>query len=257
MTATTEPTPSQATSSLTPAAPKNVFQRIAGVLFAPGETFADVVRKPGLLAPMIVLLVLYFVSAALVVPRIDWSSANAMQADAMKARNPKFSDADIERMQRYGNIGKAVVGWMSPVFWIGGFAIVAGVLFLVFRLFGGEGTFSQGFAVTMYAWIPVASFRLIRGVVILARGSIDAMSLDTVVRSNLAFLSDFKEHPAAFALLGSLDLFTIWTCILLVIGFAAMSKFSKTKSAAIIVPLWGFLVLIGVAATVLASRMQG
>jgi hypothetical protein len=47
-----------------------------------------------------------------------------------------------------------------------------------------------------------------------------------------------KEHPLLFALLGSIDIFTIWTLALFAIGFSYAAKFSKSKSAAIVITVW-------------------
>ena len=46
-----------------------------------------------------------------------------------------------------------------------------------------------------------------------------------------------------FALLSSLDLFTIWVIVLLVIGFAYVARISKTKAAIAVVSLWFLIIL--------------
>src|SRR5579859_7223685 len=38
--------------------PKSFVERFIGVFISPGETFADIVRKPDFIAPMIVLIVI-------------------------------------------------------------------------------------------------------------------------------------------------------------------------------------------------------
>ena len=53
----------------------------------------------------------------------------------------------------------------------------------------------------------------------------------TMIKTNPGFLVDMKTHPMLFALLSSLDVFTIWTVVLLIIGFAALSRASKAKAA--------------------------
>jgi len=60
----------------------------------------------------------------------------------------------------------------------------------------------------------------------------------TVVKSNLGFLTDPKDHSILFAFLSSFDVFTIWTVVLLIIGFAIISRVSRAKSAAIVVAMW-------------------
>ncbi len=49
-----------------------------------------------------------------------------------------------------------------------------------------------------------------------------------------------------FSLLGSLDIFTIWTIVLMIIGFAALSRLSRAKSAAMVISLWLMAVLFKV-----------
>ena len=54
-------------ASVAPA--KGSFERLAGVLFSPGETFADIARKPTVLVPLLLLILLGYVSVFLMVPR--------------------------------------------------------------------------------------------------------------------------------------------------------------------------------------------
>ncbi|HUP61873.1 MAG TPA: Yip1 family protein [Thermoanaerobaculia bacterium] len=241
--AASAPAPRRAAVAV-PAA-KNPFQRIAGVLVAPAETFRDIAARPDILVPLLIIVIAFFIAAAVVVPRLDWTAGNEIQVEAIKKQDPSMPQEDIDQRLKIANAAQKVTSWLSPLFWIVGYVIVAGVLLLAFRILGGEGTFKQAFSITLYSWIPIAIFRIIRAIVVAARGTVDVMDLGTVVKSNPAFLLDFREQPIPFALLGALDVFSIWTLVLLIIGFAAMSKFSKGKSAAIVIAFWIVLVLIG------------
>ena len=95
-----------------PAAPvaappaKNSFQRIAGVLFAPAETFKDIARKPDILVPLIVLVVLGYIGVAVLLPRMDYSAAFRQQ---MEAQGRQMSEADMARAEKVGTtIGKSL-----------------------------------------------------------------------------------------------------------------------------------------------------
>ena len=80
---------------------KNVFERIAGVLFAPAETFQDIARKPDVLAPLLVILLLGYVTTFLVMPKMDIGAITAQQTEQMRKQNPNMSEeqmAQIERM---------------------------------------------------------------------------------------------------------------------------------------------------------------
>jgi hypothetical protein len=243
-----------------PAAPqKSFFERVTGVFFSPDETFTDIARKPDILWPLLVLTLITIVTTVLIVPYFDMDAMISQQAEMIQKQNPNVSDADLERM---GNITKAmgkVAGYLAPVFMIIGYVLIALVLWGAFRLMGGQGDFKQSLSTVLYAYFP----RMILGgiigtVIIMMRGSIDPQEAQAVMMTNPAFLVDYKAQPVLFALLTSLDLFIIWTIFLLATGFSKVSKFSKSKSAVIIVVLYLVTVVLKVGmAAVGAARMKG
>ncbi len=234
---------------------KNFFQRIAGALFAPAETFGDIARKPDILAPLFVLLAIGYISTFVIAPIVDWDAVQTAQIEQMR-KNPNVSEQDAERFARMGvRTGKFMV-WVSPflgaIWWV----IVAGVLLLAVRLFGGEGNFKQAFSATLYAWIPLTIFSIVLLIVARARGSFDPQDAATLVKSNPAFLIDMKEQPVLFSLVSSFDVFTIWTIVLLIFGFAALSRLSKGKSAAIVISLWIVMIVVKVGLAALGAGMS-
>jgi hypothetical protein len=246
-----------------PAAPEqpaewtNVFQRYVGVLFAPAETFQSIARRPNVLMPLIVVLVISLVSTAVVIPRMDFEALTAEQAQTMRKQNPNMSESDIERMERITTASAKVFGWISPVFMLLWYLLVAGALLLGVRLMGGEGDFKQAFSATLYAWAPLILFGIISAIVVLARGSFDPTTAAGMVKSNLGFLADNKDQPVLYSLLSAFDVFTIWTIVLLVFGFSALSKLSRGKTAAIIVTLWFVMLAIRLGFAALgAARMN-
>ncbi len=236
--------------------PKNSWGRLTGVLFSPDETFADIARRPNILLPLAVLFVVSVLSAVVLIPRIDFESTVREQME----RNPRsasMSPSDMDRAVRMGAAFGKVVGYSSPVVAIAVWGIIAGVLLIAFRLFGGEGTFKQAFAVTLYAWFPLLIKSIITTAVAWTKGTIDASQLATLVTSNPAFLLDMKEHPVAFSFLSSFDIFAIWSLVLFIIGFAYVSRMTKAKSATIVISLWAVMIFFKVAfAAFGAMRMK-
>lgn len=228
-----------------PGAPKqNVFSRFAGALFSPGETFDDIARRPDILWPLLVFVILGFISTALMLPRLDLEAVNAAQSEAMRKQNPNMSEADLERIQRFGAAGTRVFMWVMPVLSVLFYMAIAGVILLAFRMMGGEGTFKQALSTTLYAWTPLLLFSIILLIVVIARGTFDPTTAATLVKSNPAFLVDMKEQPVLFSLLSAFDLFTIWTIVLLIIGFAAVSKMKPGTAAGIVISLWVVFIVI-------------
>jgi len=239
------------------AATKNTLQRIAGVLFAPAETFEDIARKPNLVGPMLVILLVSYIGAFFIIPRMDWAAVTEAQMDAAKKQNPNMSQEDIDRMTRITSAFGKVIGWVGPLLGLAMYVILAGIMLLAFRLTGGEGNFQQALSATFYAQMPLLISSIVTTIVVVLRGNVDPTQMATVVKSNPAFLVDMKEHAVLFSLLSSIDLFTIWTIVLLIIGFAALSKSSKAKSAAIVIALWVVFILVKlVPAMIGAARMK-
>jgi hypothetical protein len=237
--------------------PKNSFQRIAGVLFAPADTFRDIARKPDILVPLILIVLVSYVGSFVVMPKMDWDAVTAQQAEQVKKQNPNASDADIARMGKFAKAIGTTMGYVMPALFIVWYVIVAGVLLLVFRLMGGEGTFKQAFSTTLYSWMPMVVGGIV-GVIVLALrpGLIDPTTMATLVKSNPAFLVDPKAQTVLFSLLSSFDIFTIWMIALLSIGFSEVARVSKAKSAAIVVTLWIVLILIKVGFAALGAGMR-
>jgi hypothetical protein len=223
---------------------QNVFERIAGVLFAPAETFQNIVRRPDILGPLLLIVIIGYISTAIIIPKIDFTSMMEQQAAQMRKQNPNMSDEQLAQMERITSASVKVMSWVLPLLMVAWYAIVAGVLLLAFRLLGGEGNFAQAFSVTLYAWMPMVLLSILTTIIVLARGTFDPVTAATLVKSNPAFLVDMKEQPILFSLLSSLDLFTIWTIALLIVGFATMARVSKAKAAAIVLSLWIALIVV-------------
>jgi hypothetical protein len=131
--------------------------------------------------------------------------------------------------------------------------VMAGVFWGGLRAFGGDNSFQQTYAVTVYGWIPMFVKSVITTLIALPRSVIDARELGSLLKSNLGALVDSSEAPVLHSLLSSVDLFNIWTIVLYAIGLAAISRFSKTGLALYVTGLYlvivavkvGFAALIG------------
>lgn len=243
-----------------PAAPaKNVFQRIAGVFFAPEETFADIARRPDVLWPLLILTLFGFLTTALVMPRMDMDAMVAEQGEMMKKQNPNMSDSDVERVGRMSKAMGKVSGWIGPLLIIIGYVVIALVLWGAFRLMGGDGDYKQALSTTLYAYVPrMILGGLIAVVILMLREPINPMDIPSVVKTSPAFLADRTEQPVLFSLLGSFDIFVLWSIYLLTVGFSKLARVSKMKAAAIIITLWLVTVVVKLGfAALSAARMNG
>ena len=231
------PPPPPPPAAEVPRTPRS-FDRIIGVLFSPDETFREIAAKPNFLVPLLILFAIAVLCNFLIVPHLDFDTTIR---ESMAARGVSPDD----RAMRFAVGFAKMTAYSQPVLGPIGFVIIAAILLLAFRLFGGEGNFKQAFSVVVYSWFPIIFRRILTAAIIPFQGSVRAEEMATVVKSNLAFLADYSTHRVLFTFLSSIDIFMIWCLFLLIVGFAAVSKFSKAKSAAIVISLWAFLLLIG------------
>jgi hypothetical protein len=220
----------------------NPFQRIIGVLFSPDATFASIARRPDWVVPLVLLLIVSLAAGVIMAPRIDFA---APAREAMEQNSKNVSQEQIDKTVRISNsIGK-VFTYLAPVLSLIGLLVIAGVVLLAFRIFGGEGDFKQAFSVTCYSSIPSIIKSVVTLIIIVAKGGmIHPQTLATIVRSNLGFLVDYKTNPVAFALLSSFDIFSVWFLALLIIGFSYVARVSKVKAAVTIISLWILVLLL-------------
>ena len=239
-----------------PEAKPSSLQRISGVLFAPFPTFESIARRPDWVVPLIILMVTSLAVGVTIAQHVDFT-AMAHEAIEMNPQASKIPADRIDTMIRFTAATMRVSAYASPVLSILILAIAAGCLMLAFRMFGGEGTFVHAFSVTIYAWYPRLIKSVLAVIVILSKKTTSIFDLQNPILSNLGFLFDPKTQPVQFALGSSLDLFTIWSVVLMIIGFAAVSRLPRMRSAMIVIVLWlvvNVLTLIGPA--IQAVRMR-
>lgn len=244
---------SEGTPSTTAPEKPNPFGRLIGVLFSPDETFASIARRPDWVVPLLLFMALALFGGWVFSHHVDFLTAARAQMEAQGRLTPE----QIDRGLKFNAVLFKVISYLAPIVSVVIFTIVASLMMLAFRMMGGEGEFRQYFSVTLYAWVPqILQGLIIEGILLTRSVAAGAETLPTLLKSNLAFLVDMKEHAVLFSLLSSLDIFTIWSVILMAIGFAYVSRLSKGKSAGIVIVVWGFWVLLKTGGAALGSLMR-
>ena len=229
----------ETTQAAAPAqAPKNVFARFAGIIFSPKETFENVVAYPRVLGMLVLVCV---ISAVLLgaffatpVGRDAWIEAALLQRPDM----PPEQVAMVEKMAQFAGplaIGQAVIGVPLVIL------ILSGILFAVFNaMLGGNATFKQVFAVVTHSWVVPTASSFFTIPLMYVRGAMTSAT-------NLSVLLPMIDEESFLGrLLGTIDFFWIWACIVIAIGLAVLYR-KKTQPI-----LTGFLVLYGVIALIVA-----
>lgn len=223
-----------------PAAKPSPASRIGGVIASPGETLRDIAERPDWLVPLLIIVFASLLLGFAMSRSVDFETATREQLERRGVSGPEL-ERQLEMISKVQRITTpfftALGGIIVPL-------VVALALMLAGRIFGGEATFKQSFAVACYAWMPQALKTLIMAALLFRAGQVDVMQLPLLLKSNLGFLGDPVSSPGVFTLLASLDVFAIWTIVLLGIGFAFAHRLSRSVATALAVALFIIVVLI-------------
>lgn len=222
-------------------------KRLVGAVFTPGETFRAIRERPTWGLVLVVLLLLGGAAGLIAIQKFDPQVQRTEIRQQMEKRGlagdelDQRTDQAMSTMERFAPVLVA----FGLVAASAGYLLTAVVLWLGVRFAGGDLTFQQGFSATLHGMIPASALKsLVLIPVLLAAGSVDprALQAGTVLQSNLGFLAPEGASKALVALLSSVDVFSLWTVVLLVLGLSLVGRVSKSTSALVVVGGWVFLV---------------
>lgn len=239
----TSPVPTPAAK---PQAAISPLGRIFGVLFSPKRTFEDIARKPSWILPVVVMTVLSIVVAVALNQRMNWHEYIGQQLE----KNPRAAQLSAEQKEQQVNVSAKVtvyvvyvVGVLGPILMA---VLIAAIMMGAYNLLGGAGaSFSQSLAIAAHSSLVGLISTPIFLLVLFLRpiGSFDP---DNPVATNVAAFLPEDSAKWLVTLCKSLDIFTIWTLILIAIGFAAVNprKLKGGKPYGIAFGVWGAYVVV-------------
>jgi hypothetical protein len=208
--------------------------RIFGVFYEPGKVFADVAERPRWLVPMIIAILLGVCLVYAISSHIGWEQT-VRQSLANNSRVAELPADQKEQIVARGAKVASILGWVGGVLGAPFFTLViAGILTGIFNgLLGTELKFMQMFAVSAYAFLVRGLYTILLILLIYLKPPED-FNIQVSPFSPAAYMNHADNPKWLMSLAGSLDLFTIWTIVVLAIGFSAAARklsFSKALTA--------------------------
>lgn len=222
--------------------------RLTGVFHAPGSVFADIAANGKWWIPTIIMVVLLAIFMHLVLTHVGTDNILQKMMDA----NPKMQEmpADqrakaIEMQRSFVPMTMRIVG---PVGMLVYYLIIAAVLMFTFNMaMDGGLKYKQALNITAYAGFAPGIVSMFMTYLVLFLKPVDEYDIQHPLASNLGeFLSVDTVGKFVHSLAGSLDVFTIWSIILLGIGFSSAigtRKVPTGKAIGTICGLWAVWVL--------------
>ena len=235
------------------AQPLSEVARVVDTFVAPSKTFTDIIRNRSWWLPFILMCVFVFGSAYAVDRTIGYVAVAQHQTEKNSRASEQMAQLTPEqRAQRYqmaGNITR-IITYCSPLLVLLFVAIEALVLWGSFNFgLGAKTTFSEMFAVIMYAGLPRLFVALLNIILLFAGVNTENFDQQNPVGTNIGyFLTDAPNWLKTFG--SFFDIFSIWSIILLIIGTAIVARKTKGQAAMVILGWWAVCILVftGIAA---------
>ncbi len=220
--------------------------RLAGVFVSPGPTFADIAAAPHFVLAWCVMAVAGLAFAYTLLHRIG-AEALARQSLLASARgramSPDQMNAAIAVSAKVFNVSF----YAGPVINIA-FLLLLGLIVLGIAnfLLGYEANYKQALAVTTHAYLTQTLYALLVCLAAWLMPNPANFQLANPLGSNLGyFLDRSATSPFFYALATRLDLFTLWTIVLLAIGLSKLGRKGKFAGAFwAVFSLWLFYALV-------------
>jgi hypothetical protein len=233
----------------TPEAATGFFANLIDLFFAPGEAFANMLRKPSPWVPLFLNVALSVAFTGIWLQKVD-------KVEFMKAQveqSPRWDRVPVEQraaiLERQAAAVPAFSWGFALVFGPLFILIVSAVLLFVFRFFyASDVTFKQSLTIVSSAMVAVGLIAIPLTLGVLAMKGDWNLNPGEALQANLSlFLDKQTAAKPLWALASSLDLFMLWRVALLTAGFAAASKRQWLDALPGVAVPWVLTVAISVA----------
>jgi hypothetical protein len=237
-------TDSNAEAKLTP------FRVLTGVVVRPRATFEKLREAQRGYWWLVFAL-------AMVAAIIYAIAVSAPQASMAQSFVPA-EGAQVEGAEVPANLAQTT-SIITTVFTVGGgvFSALIGYLFLTLvvlgtgLMLGGKATFKQVFTISVWTTVPYVIRTLVQAVASLATGALPTPGLSGVLTT-----AESLSMPALTAVLSRIDVYMVWSLVLLVIGVSALYRLSRGKTFIIVAAYLVISLGLILAGSALSSGIQ-
>ena len=214
--------------------------RIVDTFIAPSKTFNDLHRSASWWAPWLLMAIvgLMFVYAMDRQVTFEQITKNEIARSPRAEQFDKLPADQRAQQLRIGTSFTRYISYSTPVIQLLVFLIVAGVLMGTFNLAAGASVpFKIALATVIYGSLPTVIGGLLGIVALFAGVDAEGFNVRNPVATNPAYFMDPSGNKFLYSMASALDVFVLWSIILIGIGFAANSKV-KRGTAIVIVLAW-------------------
>ncbi len=230
------------------------LERVLHAYIAPEATFADILRSASWWLPYVLSLLAAILFAFALQHEIGFkkvAESIVNNSPQMQDRISSMTPAQMQGMEATIATSVRISTYAFPVLILLIALVCAAVLMASFNFgLGAEAKFGQYLALWFYATLPMLVKSLLISVTLFAGLGADQFNILNPLGSNLGYYIGQDAPAWLTSLLSFVDVFTLWSVVLLILGSAIVAKVQR-KQAAIVVVVW--FVLVVFVSTVLAA----
>jgi uncharacterized membrane protein (UPF0136 family) len=226
----TQPVPDQ---------PLTEIQRISGVFAEPSRVFADIARNGRWWIIAIAMILLNVVVISAMVQRVGYDLMIEKALEQSRQVQEMSADQRAQVYEQQRKFMPIAIRVFPPIAILAGMLVAAAALLFSYRfLLDAEVKYKEALNITAYAYLPPSIVATLMFVAILYLKPPDEFDMESA--SGLSIGSFLSRDAAAWlrSLANSLDLFTIWTILLIATGFTALCGARKMPLGR---SVWGVL----------------
>lgn len=236
--------------------PLTAVQRVLNIFYAPSKTFADLRRNRSWWLAFVVMAIFGYLFTTTALTKVGPRGLAESSIRNNPTQAEKYQNATPEERARTISITASIMQislWAWPVFVLVSAAIGALLLWVGFNfILGGSGTYPGMFAVMMFAYLP-GIFRSILSAAVLFFGETESFNLNDPIGTNPGFYLGSDSSVFLKTFLSSVDVFSLWTLILMAIGGAIVARVKVKNGVAMVLTVW-LIYALGKAAIIAATH---
>jgi hypothetical protein len=221
------------------------FERIVNVFVAPSKTFEDLRRNASWWAPWLILSIFSLAAVTVFTQKLNMEDlvrqqiADSPRAQQFESQPKEQQEKQIAAFARFGKI----LAYAGPVITLLAALVAAAILMAAFNfLLEAEVSYGRSLAVFLYSLLPGIVTALLLIIILMAGVDLEGRNPANPVATNLAyFLDHHNTSKFVYGMARSVDVITIWSIILMGIGFkvnSAKPKLSTGTAIGVVVALF-------------------
>jgi hypothetical protein len=233
--------------TVTEAQPLSEVARVVDTFVAPSKTFNDIRRSATWWLPFILICIVTAVFAYTVLHKIGLPTLVDSVVHSNASLGDRLANATPDQAAKIRSSIEMQFKFMyiAPVFILIVALIVAGVFLGTANfIFGGKANYKQMLAVWFYGTLPLIFISLLTIITIFAGMQSDSFNIKNTVGTNVGYFLQGGDSPHWLStLLSSVDVFAIWSAILLTIGVSIVAGIKRSSAAIVVFGWWALYVL--------------